>query len=66
MSTARCPACGGERIPRKYLCFDCWWGLPRETRLALMKRDVTAMARLQKLYEELKQGTSLPLIRIKP
>lgn len=66
MNLTPCPACGGTRIPRKYLCFDCWWELPMETRVALMKRDRVATDRLRKLHEELKRGTALRLIKIEP
>lgn len=66
MNFAPCPACGGKRIPRKCLCFDCWWELPRETRVALMKHDSAAMARLRKLHEAMERGTALRTIRIEP
>ena len=66
MNLTPCPACGGKRIPRKYLCFDCWWKLPLETRVALRKRDRGAMARLRKLHMELERGTALPLIKVEP
>lgn len=65
MPTTPCPAdCGRTRAPRQYLCRDCWFQLPRETRRALNASDGKAMARLRSLLDQIHAGTPLAQIRI--
>ncbi|WP_069462389.1 hypothetical protein, partial [Actinacidiphila rubida] len=60
-----CPAdCGRTRAPRQYLCRDCWFQLPRETRRLLTDTGHAAVDRLRQLLDQIHAGVPLPDIRL--
>lgn len=69
MAETRCPGCpSGVKETGEYLCLDCWSTLPRETRIALNRRDSKGMAwaRLLDLHGQIRNGVPLDQVQVTP
>lgn len=64
-STRLCMACDTGRR-QGYLCRDCWFSLPQDSRVALRHSDDLAIRRLQELLEQLTSGVPLHEIEVTP
>ena len=61
-----CPACGGGKNPRHYLCRGCWPQLPDTVRRLLYRKDRLAFRRLSDLHEQLRNDVPLSEIQVTP
>lgn len=64
-SGKQCYSCGDLHRVDHYLCRNCWFRLPRETRRALSRIDELASGRLTELYRAIRRETALEQIAIR-
>lgn len=66
MTDTPCPSCRTPKAAGRYLCLNCWRGLPPAARRALNQRDARALARLRELHDQLAAGVRVHNVEITP